>query len=86
MDSPSCQQAEVRGRKGLEIHKKMNTFSYFQTLSENHKMSHLYISSIYIIIQLYPKFAKIFFFNPLTLFVKVRVGDDVIFVSVATER
>ena len=29
---------------------------------------------------------KNIFFNPLTLFVKVRVGDDVIFVSVATER
>ena len=58
---------------------------YFQTLSENHKMSHIYFIHIYY----HPTLSEVrknIFFNPLTLFVKVRVGDDVIFVSVATER
>ena len=76
-------KAKVRGRKGLEIHKKMNTFSYFIRKSQN--VTYIYFIHIYY----HPTLSEVrknIFFNPLTLFVKVRVGDDVIFVSVATER
>ena len=47
---------------------------------------HIYLFHSYILSANFILSSKKNSFNPLALFVKVRVGDDVIFVSVATER